>query len=668
MPSKRLATSVATSVFALTAALWSCVGSPAAPRVNGAGNVDSIVPVLESLGGKPCEEKPDLICVVVAVPLDHFDASNAEILHVTFAVAPALGERYGMFLQASPGGPGGEGIASADLSWIAAEIREHYDIVFFDQRGVGLSNLLECPQTYKVDFLAYLTEVNQAGLEGYDTPQEQQKLIEDARAFAENCVAEMGIDPAKLAFFGTDQVAEDIEAFRQVVGDGTFMLYGVSYGTAVAQTYAAAHPQHLSGLILDGASDLTLSGEEGAFSQEKAFEKVLLAAFDACNADEACAADFPGGDALSAYDALARRVSETPIPYRFPLPDGAHAERRFTFNQLEYIAASQMYSQGDRMIFLRALAAAERGDLVPMARLLYEQASLDPLTFDYLGDPAFSDTMFLSVLCTDDSFFGGTAEERIAQAIEAGQASNGTVPRLDGFIYSAVDCAFWHSSPKEVLVTPPLRAEGVPTFVLNATLDPATPFEEGRAVYERLADGYHIYVVGGQHSIYGWGYQCPDRYITDFMVYSIRPDEREIVCEDWETSAIRPYVPLIAVDASAYPNPLEVFSAIDREIQLLPEYYYADFEKAETTACPQGGSFTFGPGGRGEAYLFQDCAFIRGFILNGAGVADPGNSVFTIRARVSGSKDGTLTYIRDAPNGIVTVTGKYDGQSLDLRK
>jgi pimeloyl-ACP methyl ester carboxylesterase len=664
MPSKRLVT----SVFVLTAALCSCIGISPAPLVSGESNVDSIVPVLESLGGTPCEEKPDLTCVVISVPLDHFDADNPETIQITFAVTPALGARYGMFVQASPGGPGGEGIASADLGWFAREVLEHYDIVFFDQRGLGLSSPLECPQAYKADFLDYLTEVNQAGLEGYDTPQEQKKLIEDARAFAENCVAEMDIEPAKLSFFGTDQVAEDIEAFRRVVGDQTFMLYGVSYGTAVAQTYAAAHSQHLSGLILDGASDLTLTGEEGAFSQERAFERVLLAAFEACSADEACASDFAGGDALSAYDALAQRVSEAPISYRFPLPDGSLVERGFTFNQLEYTAASQMYSQGDRMLFLRALAAAGRGDLVPMARLLYEQASLDPFTFDYLGDPAFSDTMFLSVLCTDDSFFGGAPEERIAKAIEAGQASNGTIPRLDGFIYSAVDCAFWSSSPKEVLVTPPLRAEGVPTFVLNATLDPATPFEEGKAVFERLADGYHIYVAGGQHSIYGWGYQCPDRYITNFLVYEIRPEKREIVCEDWGTGAIRPYVPLAAGDASAYADALEVLSAIDFEIQLLPEYYYADFAKAETAACPHGGSFTFGPGGPGEQYLFRECAFIRGFILNGAGETDYGNSVFTIRAQVSGSKNGSLTYIRDISKGIVTVVGEYDGQRLDLRK
>ena len=102
------------------------------------------------------------------------------------------------------------------------------------------------------------------------------------------------------------------------------MLYGVSYGTAVAQTYAAAHPDHLSGLVLDGTIDLTLNGEEGSLAQEKAFDKVLVATLNSCNEDEACAADM-GGDAVAVYDKLAKQISEKPIKYKFPLPSGENS-------------------------------------------------------------------------------------------------------------------------------------------------------------------------------------------------------------------------------------------------------------------------------------------------------------------------------------------------------
>ena len=108
------------------------------------------------------------------------------------------------------------------------------------------------------------------------------------------------------------------------------------------------------------------------------------------------------------------------------------------------------------MLYLRALAAANQGDIVPMARLLNQQANLDPTTGEYLGDPTFSDTMFYDVNCTDDSYFSGTQEERIAKTIEAGQASNGTVPRVDGSVYTGLYCAFWPSSPKDVVKRQPL--------------------------------------------------------------------------------------------------------------------------------------------------------------------------------------------------------------------
>lgn len=627
--------------------------------------VAGIAAKLEELGGVACDENPDFTCVTIQVPLNHFDTANTETLNVVFAVSPATGERKGMFIQAFPGGPGGEGVSTGGLRWFSDAILEHYDIVYFDQRGIGLSNPLSCPIAYEANFMDYLNASDQAGVEGLDTPEEQQQAIDDARTYAQNCVTEMGIDPAKLAFFGTDQVAEDIDTFRAAIGDDKFMMYGVSYGTAVAQTYAAAHPDHLSGLVLDGTIDLTLNGEKGSLSQEKAFDKVLVAALESCNADEVCAADM-GGDAVAVYDKLAKQISEKPLAYDFPLPTGEKVSRTFTFNQWEYTTAYQLYSLSGRMLYLRALAAANRGDFIPMVRLAYQNLTLDPETFEYLGDDTFSDTMFLSVLCTDDSFFSGTQEEKIAQTVEAGQASNGTVPRLDGSVYTGLSCAFWPSSPTEVVTTEPLVAEGVTTFVLNATLDPATPFEEGKAVYGNLADGYHLYVEGGRHSIYGFGYDCPDQYISDFMVDGTLPPQREILCEEWGTDVIRAYEPLMKKNAGDYTDVLETFQAIDGEIQLQPEYFYGYFEEDVTVACPYGGTFTFGPGDAGEAYTFENCEYTQGFALSGSGSYNYDTGILTFDTQVSGTKEGNLVYTNNYADGTSSVTGEYGGEQIDL--
>jgi pimeloyl-ACP methyl ester carboxylesterase len=648
--------------------------SPASPQpvVTGApatftpAKVD-MVARLKELGGQTCKENPDFTCVTIQVPLDHFDPSNSKTLDIVFAVAPAHGERYGMYIQAFPGGPGGEGIATGTLSFFSDSVLQHYDIVYFDQRGVGLSHPISCPVAYAKDFMYYLDRVDHAGLEGYDTPPEQQAVINEAHTFVEECIAEIGPANASiLGFFGTNQVAEDLETFRQTIGDDKFMLYGVSYGTAVAETYAAAHPDHLSGLILDGTIDLTRTGEEDAFAQDKAFNKVLVATLNACDTDQYCAADL-GGNTLAVYDDLATRVSKNPPTYEFPLPSGEKVTRTFTFDQLEYTAAYQMYSLIGRMLFLRALAAAKTGDMVPMARLLYQQAHIDPATFNYVGDPTFSDTMFYDVLCTDDSFYSGTPQQRIAQVIKAGQASNGTVPRLDGNVYTGLDCAYWPTSPSKVVRQKPLVAEGVPSFVLDATLDPATPFEEGQSVFEHLADGYLLYVNGGQHSIFGWGYDCPDTNVTNFLVDGKVPDQRKTLC-DWGQAVISPYVPRIQAQASDYANPLQILASIDNEIQLEPEFLYSSLEENTSVACPDGGSFTFGPSSAGVSYSFDNCAYLKGFAITGSGSFDTVSGVFTINVQVSGDQSGTLTYVHNHKNNSVSVTGEYGGQTINMQE
>ncbi|MFZ5881176.1 MAG: alpha/beta hydrolase [Chloroflexota bacterium] len=626
--------------------------------------LSDIRPVLEGLGGQPCEESPDFTCVSVQVPLDHFDAANTETLNVVFAVLPAWGERYGMFVQAYPGGPGGEGVSTATTAWFDDAILEHYDMVYFDQRGLGLSGELACPAAYTKNFLAMLNRDDTAGLEGFDTPEEQQALVEENRAFVNECVAEMGIDPTRLAFYGTNQVAEDLESFRQVIGDEQFMLYGVSYGTAVAQTYAAAHPDRLMGMILDGTIDLTLSGEVSAHSQEKAFEEVLLATLQACNADAACAADM-GGDAIAAYDNLAKIVSENVVRISFPVPTGQFINRTITFNALEYTSMYQLYGRTDRMMFLRALAQANRGDLVPLARLLDMDAMLDPTTGAYLGDPTFSDTMFNNVHCTDNAYFSGAPEERIAQSIQDGQSANGTLPRLNGFVYTGVTCALWPSHPADVTPIPALRAEGVTTLVLNATLDPATPFHEGQAVYQNLADGYHIYVEGGVHSIYGWGESCPDDLVTDFLVNGNPPAQRETVCQ-WEDPVIFPYIPILAQEVGAYSDLLELLIAIDDELTFTPEYYNSYFYDEEAFGCRHGGIFSFGPVESGESYHFENCSFLPGFVMTGTGSYDYSTGVFTLEMQVAGDQEGTLTYVRS--DSSYSLNGTYGDQAIDLAR
>ncbi len=587
---------------------------------------ESTAEILRRLGGRPCPES-DFTCVTLTVPLDHFDAGNRRTIEVVFAVLPATGKRKGMFVTAT-GGPGTSGLAAKD-SYTAAfdpSIRRRFDIVFFDQRGVGASGGLTCPASAATYY--------QAGART-ETPAQEAALKDAARTFANDCVIEMGA-PDILPYLGTAQAVEDLERFRQVMRDDTFWLYGESYGTQYVQTYAAAHGERLAGLILDGTVDLTLDGIAYYEQQTQAFNDTLVATLETCDEDLGCAKDV-GRGAVTAYDKLAARLKRGPIGFKFPLPSGGLERREFTLANLEVTAYGQMYSEGDRMLFQRALsAAADRDDLVPLARLLYLTLGVDPESLEALDDPWFSNAMFYAVECQDYGYFSGTQDQRAEQFLRAGDPVEQRIPRLTSLFYGDLPCVYWPDATDDLSRPAPLTAEGITTLVLGATADPATPVGNGVSVYQQLDDGYLITQQGGPHVIFGRGNVCPDDIVTAFLVKDRRPNQREIACEGSVADA---YVPLAPGAAGAFDSPLEAFESAETELNYLAEYYYWDGYTPTSAGCPYGGgTLAFEPDADGLLTIFtlDKCAFSRGWKMTGTGSYDWENDRFVLEVRVDG--------------------------------
>jgi pimeloyl-ACP methyl ester carboxylesterase len=186
---------------------------------------------LKAMGGKPCSTTSEFTCVKITVPLDHFDAANTKRIKVAFAVRPADGTSKGLYVTAT-GGPGSSGIASADsyASSFAQGVLDRFDVVFFDQRGMGRSGNVDCPKATATYHLS-------------------TSSVEVATsAFASTCNEEAR-SAALLPYMGTDQATEDLESFRVALSSPSIWLYGESYGTQYGQIYAAAHPMSLKGLI-----------------------------------------------------------------------------------------------------------------------------------------------------------------------------------------------------------------------------------------------------------------------------------------------------------------------------------------------------------------------------------------------------------------------------------
>ncbi len=209
----------------------------------------------------------------------------------------------------------------------------------------------------------------------------------------------------------------------------------------------------------------------------------------------------------------------------------------------------------------------------------------------------------------------------------------------------------------------PLTAAGIPTLVLGATADPATPVDNGRHVFANLTEGYLVTTQGGAHVIYGRGDACPDDLVTDFLVSEALPD-RETACEGVVADA---YVPIAPRSAADFASPIEALASADDEINYLPEYYYWDGETPTAIGCPFGGRLSFEAIDAGEAFTLDQCAFSQGFTMTGAGSYNYDEERFTLDVIVSGLAGGTLSYTRES-DGALHVTGTYNGQTVDLSR
>jgi len=616
--------------------------------------------ILDDLGGIPCFEDSAFTCITIDVALDHFNPADARTIPIVFAVLPASGARKGMFVTAT-GGPGTSGVLSADYysSGFDPSIFAAFDIVFFDQRGMGLSaglprlsGGLTCP------FAA--TMYYQQDARGLTRTQEQA-LKKTAHTFATDCVNELR-NPDLLPYLGTEQAVEDLEVFRQIMGDEKFWLYGESYGTQYAQTYAAAHGKHLAGLILDSTVDLTFNGIEYYSQQAQAFNDTLVATLSDCNDDPACTKAMKG-DAINAYDQLAAKLSKQAISFKFPLPEGGFENRKFSLSDLEFVASSQMYRESDRMMFTRALAAyTSNSEIVTLARLLYINLVVDPQTLEAISDLSWSDAIFYGVECQDYGYPGASPDEKAENYLDAADPFETSIPRLASIIYGDLPCAYWPDATSDLTRPDYLFAEGVPTLVLGATADPATPVGHGIDVYQHLSDGYLITQEGGPHVIFGYGNECPDALVTDFLVNDVAPRQRKTICEGFVADE---YVPITPRTTRSLNDPAEALSSAETEIYYLPEFYYWDGYTPTSAGCTYGGTFDFDANNAGTGYNFAlgQCAFTSNFMMTGAGSYNIDNDRFVLNVKTTGRWTCDLRYVRRGER--INITGTCDGKSIN---
>ncbi len=219
---------------------------------------------------------PRLRCGTVRVPRDHAhpDRGTFALAVVVIASEQPSAPDPVVYISGGPGGP---------LTVYAGhQSRTPYapgrDLILIDQRGTGRSEPDICralnPRLLR-DTLAVATD---QGPEAARHRREGDQACRDS-------ATRRGID---LTNFGTQVTTEDFEWVRRALGIGQWNVYGESYGTTVAMTLAARHPDTIRSLILDSVypPDPVPLWSNIVGDARHAF-------FAACSASRACAAISP---------------------------------------------------------------------------------------------------------------------------------------------------------------------------------------------------------------------------------------------------------------------------------------------------------------------------------------------------------------------------------------
>ncbi|MCB9077870.1 MAG: alpha/beta fold hydrolase [Anaerolineaceae bacterium] len=254
-------------------------------------------------------------CGLVEVPENYAapDGRTLELLYIRL-FSPAESPAADPLLYLS-GGPGGSAVREASNPVLYANmqlVRQSRDVVFYDQRGTGLSAPLNCGAVQAgigaaIELLPDKAEDIQAGEKG---PKAQLFNV----ALCAQIYTAIGVD---LAQYNSIASTKDMASLMTALGYEQYNLYGTSYGTKLAQVALRETPDRIRSAVMDGTSPVS-QPQVANSAIEKNEQYVRI--FAQCAADAACNAAYP--NLPDRFTALLNQLQDNPIALDKPIIPG----------------------------------------------------------------------------------------------------------------------------------------------------------------------------------------------------------------------------------------------------------------------------------------------------------------------------------------------------------
>ena len=398
--------------------------------------------------------------------------SQAILLHVAIVSALTLEPEPDAFVPIA-GGPGQSTVefyASVPSAFEA--VRQKRDIVLLDQRGTGKSAPLRC-------------DVDEDIIEGRYT---REQAIEETRS----CLESLPYDPR---YFTTSVAVSDLEALREELGYSKFNLYGVSYGSRVAQHFVRQHPESTRTIIIDGVVPPQKAlGPAIAIESQNA----LNAVFARCVEDKACNDRFP--ELSIRFNTLRATLGAEPATISMADPlTGKLADVRFSDIEMSGALRLLLYHPSSIALIPLLVNEAIEGNLQPLAAQ-FRMVAATMSDMINIG-------MHNAVICTEDAPWFD--EENITQEqLDATYIGPIQLDVLDAM------CSVWPAGIIDDRHRDPVSTN-IPVLLLSGEADPITPPAYADLAAVELENALHLTGPRQGHGLAPRG--CMPGIIGDFV-------------------------------------------------------------------------------------------------------------------------------------------------------
>ena len=435
----------------------------------------------------------DIECGYLTVPENRSDIENGRTVRLHVAIFhsdnPDKAADPVIYLE---GGPGGDALETVPLIFASrfAPFAVDRDFIMIDQRGTGYSEpSLACPEMIDLR----------------DDTIEMELTDEEALAFSlealDECRARLAREGVDFSAYNSAENAADVNDLRLALGYDEWNLFGISYGTRLAQTIMRDYPEGLRGVILDSAYPL----EVNLFTDTPAnVDRALNTLFAGCAADEACVAAYPDLETVF-WDTVALLETEAAPIQVFDLQNGETFDTFFDGDGLIGIVFQGLYSNEIIPVLPQLIYEASAGEFALVETLL----SAFMLNSEYI-----SLGMQFAVQCNEEAVFTEPGSPAAAAA---------AYPELENFFAGLTNlsevtldvCQDWGVDEAPAIENEAISSS-VPTLVMAGEYDPITPPAWGEQVAANLDNSVFFLYPGVGHgaSISG---ECPTEMAIAFL-------------------------------------------------------------------------------------------------------------------------------------------------------